>query len=231
MIKVNNLSKSYMVKGKRIPVLENINFTVKDNESIALLGRNGAGKSTLIRMLGGRELPDSGSIKKNCSISWPVGYAIGFQGSLSGKENAQFVARIYNSNKRSEIKEFVDKVYDFADIGEYFYMPYKTYSSGMKGRVSFALSLAVDFDVYLLDEVTATGDLSFKTKCKEAIRSLYKKSSFIIATHNLTDLKEYCQRALLIHNKSIIEYSNVEDALNHHKEICKQLVRSGKKHK
>ena len=219
MIEVRNISKSYIVKGKRRPVLQNINFNVNDNESIALLGRNGAGKSTLIRILGGMELPDSGSIKKNCSISWPIGFAVGFQGSLSAKENAEFVARIYLSNKKEEIKNVVKSVYDFADIGEYFYMPFKTYSSGMKGRVSFALSLAINFNVYLLDEVTATGDLAFKEKCKNAIKSLHKKSSFIIATHNLSKLKEYCNRALLLHNGSIIEYADVEEALNQHKKI------------
>ena len=219
MIEVNNISKSYMVKGKRIPVLEKINFKLKDNESIALLGKNGAGKSTLLRILGGMELPDSGYIKKDCSISWPVGFAIGFQASLSAKENAKFVARIYNSNKKSEIKKIIKDVYDFADIGEYFYLPYKTYSSGMKSRVSFGLSLAVNFDVYLLDELTATGDYAFRKKCKEAIKALYKRSSFIIATHDLSNLKEYCNKAILINNRSIIEYSNVEEALMEHKKI------------
>ncbi len=219
MIEVKNISKSYVVKGKRIPILENINFKINTNESIALLGKNGAGKSTLIRILGGVELPDSGSIKKDCSISWPVGFAIGFQGSLSAKENAEFVARIYHSNKKSEIEKVVKRVCDFADIGEYFNMPVKTYSSGMRGRVSFALSLAIDFNVYLLDEVTATGDLAFKKKCKKAIQNLYNKSSFIIATHELTTLKKYCQRALLIHNKNIIDYSDIEEALLQHKKI------------
>ena len=219
MIEVANLSKSYVVKGRRIPILENISFKIKNNESVALLGKNGAGKSTLIRIIGGMELADSGSIKKDCSISWPVGFAIGFQGSLSGKENAEFVARIYNSSKKSEIEKVVKSVYEFADIGEYFYLPVKTYSSGMKGRLSFALSLAIDFNVYLLDELTATGDFAFRNKCSEAIQNLHKKSSFIIATHDLTTLKQYCQRALLIHNKTIIDYSDVEEALNHHKKL------------
>ena len=222
MIEVKNISKSYFVKGRRMSILENINFKVKDNESIALLGKNGAGKSTLIKILGGMELPDSGSIKKDCSISWPVGFAIGFQGSLSAKENAEFVARVYQSNKKSEIQRIVKSVYDFADIGEYFYMPFKTYSTGMKGRVSFALSLAINFNVYLLDELTATGDAAFKKKCKEAIKSLYKKSSFIIATHDLNNLKEYCHKALLIHNKSITEYNDIEEALHQHKKLFKK---------
>jgi len=217
MIEVNNISKSYFVKGKRIQILKNISFKLSDGESIALLGRNGAGKSTLIRILGGMELPDSGSIEKNCSISWPVGFALGFQGSLSAKENAEFVARIYCSSKKSEINKVVKSVYEFADIGEYFYMPFKTYSSGMKGKVAFALSLAIKFDVYLLDEVTATGDLAFKKKCKKAIKSLHSKSSFIIATHNLANLKSYCQRALLIDNGTITEFDDVKEALNQHK--------------
>ncbi len=179
MIEVQNLSKSYFVKGKKIPILENINFKVKSNESIALLGRNGAGKSTLIRIIGGMELPDTGSVKKDCSISWPVGFAIGFQGSLSGKENAEFVARIYHSRKKSEIEKVVNSVYEFADIGEYFYMPVKTYSSGMRARVSFALSLAINFNVYLLDEVTATGDFAFKKNAKQ-LSNLYIKNQVLL---------------------------------------------------
>ena len=123
------------------------------------------------------------------------------------------------NRKKSEIEKVVNSVYEFADIGEYFYMPVKTYSSGMRARVSFALSLAINFNVYLLDEVTATGDFAFKKKCKAAIQSLYKKSSFIIATHDLATLKQYCQRALLIHNRSIIDYSDVEEALRHHKRL------------
>ena len=167
MIEVKNLTKSFIYDdGKRNYIFKNLNFTIKKGVSIGLLGGNGAGKSTLIRILGGIEYADSGYINKTCSVSWPFGIASGFQGSLTASENVQFVSKIYGTHSYKEIKEKIDIVRDFADIGDYFDRPYKTYSSGMRGRVSFGLSLAFRFDVYLLDEVIATGDLGFREKCK-----------------------------------------------------------------
>ena len=146
MIRVKNLTKSYVHKGKRIIILDNISFNINKGESIALVGGNGSGKSTLLRILGGIDLPDSGEIEKECSVSWPVGFSAGFQGSLSAKDNVTFVSRIYSSNDREQIKEKVEFVRKFADIGDYFYLPYKSYSSGMRARVSFALSIAFEFE-------------------------------------------------------------------------------------
>ena len=167
MIEVKNLTKSFSYDdGKRNFIFKDLNFNINKGESIGLLGGNGAGKSTLIRILGGIEYADSGSVIKNCSVSWPFARASGFQGSLTASENVKFVSKIYGTHSYREIKEKIEIVRDFADIGDYFDRPFKTYSSGMKGRVSFGLSLAFKFDVYLLDEVTATGDMGFREKCK-----------------------------------------------------------------
>ena len=214
MIKVRNLTKSYEYKGKRIYIFKDINFTINHGQSIGLLGRNGAGKSTLLRILGGIDFADSGSIEKDCSISWPFGVAAGFQGSLSAKENIKFVSKIYGTHSNNKIKEKIDIVRDFADIGDYFDRPYNTYSSGMKGRISFGLSLAFKFDVYLLDEVIAKGDAGFKSKCKKALKELRKTSSFIIVSHNYDFLKRNIDLAYLIDNQTLTAYKDVSKAIN-----------------
>ena len=218
MIKVKNLTKSYVFNGKRNYIFKNLNFTVNDGESIGLLGRNGAGKSTLLRILGGIDSPDSGSIKKNCSISWPFGVASGFQGSLTASENVKFVSKIYGIHSNKDIKERIEIVREFADIGDYFDRPYKTYSSGMKGRVSFGLSLAFSFDVYLLDEVIAKGDLGFKQKCKKALEELKKNSSFIIVSHNLDFLEKNIDRAFILNENKFREFKDVPLAMKIYKQ-------------
>ena len=214
MIEVKNLTKSFNYDdGKKNYIFKNLNFTIKHGESIGLLGSNGAGKSTLLRILGGIEYPDSGVVKKDCSVSWPFGFASGFQGSLSASENVKFVSKIYGTHSYKEIEEKIKIVRDFADIGDYFDRPYKTYSSGMKGRVSFGLSLAFRFDVYLLDEVTATGDLGFREKCKNALNELRKYSSFIIVSHNYDFLKRNIDKAFILSNKNLKEYYDIDLAL------------------
>ena len=167
MIEVNNLTKSFYYQGKKTTIFKDLSFRIETGESVAILGANGAGKSTLLRILGGIDLPDSGSIESDCSISWPVGLVGGFQGSLTGRENVTFVSRIYADKK--EISEKVRYVEEFAELGVYFDRPFKTYSSGMRSRVTFGLSMAFEFDVYLIDEVTAAGDQRFREKSKRLL--------------------------------------------------------------
>ncbi len=219
MIKVDNLTKSYFYNGKRNYVFKDLNFTIKKGESIGLLGANGAGKSTLLKILGGIEFADSGTVNKTCSVSWPFGVASGFQGSLTASENVKFVSKIYGSHSKREINEKIEIVRDFAEIGDYFDMPYKTYSSGMKGRVSFGLSLAFKFDVYLLDEVTARGDLGFKEKCKKALKELKKFSSFIIASHNIDFINRNTERAFILNEQKIKNYKDVSQAIKLYKQM------------
>ena len=216
MIKVKNLTKTYRHNGKNITVLKDINFSIKTGESIAILGKNGAGKSTLLRILGGVDFPDKGTIEKDCTISWPIGLTAGFQGSLTGLENVTFVSKIFNFNKKEEIMKKIKLVEEFAELGNAFYeRPFNTYSSGMRSRVTFGLSMAFDFDVYLIDEVKNAGDERFKLKSRHYLAERKKKADFIIVDHNLKSLK-ICDKAFIIHNKSLLEYSNVNEAIDMH---------------
>ena len=219
MIKVTNLSKSYRHKGKRVSVVQNLSFELNPGESVALLGRNGAGKSTLLRILGGIDQADSGSIEADCSMSWPVGLTGGFQGSLSGRENTIFVSKIYAGHDPELIEEKVRKVEEFAELGVHFDRPFKTYSSGMRSRVTFGLSMAFDFDVYLIDEVTSAGDERFRKRSKEVLEQRHETADFIMVDHNLWGLKFHCDRALLLHNGSLIEFDDLEEGIATHKKL------------
>ena len=219
MIKVTNLSKSYLHKGKRVSVFQNLNFELKAGQSVALLGRNGAGKSTLLRILGGIDQADSGTIEADCSMSWPVGLTGGFQGSLSGRENTTFVSKIYAGHDPELIAEKVRRVEEFAELGVHFDRPFKTYSSGMRSRVTFGLSMAFDFDVYLIDEVTSAGDERFRKRSKEVLEQRHETADFIMVDHNLWGLKFHCDRALLLHNGSLIEFDDLEEGIATHKKL------------
>lgn len=213
MIKIQNLTKSYSTPKGRHYVFKNLNVDIPSNKSVALLGRNGAGKSTLLRMIGGIDRPDSGKISTDKTISWPVGLSGGFQGSLTGRENVKFVARLYA--KRNELQEKVAYVEEFSELGKYFDMPIKTYSSGMKARLGFGLSMAFKFDYYIVDEVTAVGDASFKKKCSDIFKHRHQNSSFIMVSHSLNSLKEFCDVAIyLSHDNNAYFFNSVSDAIN-----------------
>lgn len=219
MIEIQNLSKSYILKGKKVKVFENFNFRIETGESIAILGRNGAGKSTLLRILGGIDVPDSGRVISDCSISWPVGLVGGFQGSLSARENVTFVSKIYTNGDESLLQNKIKKVEDFAEIGDYFDRPFKTYSNGMRSRVTFGLSMAFDFDVYLIDEVTSAGDERFRAKSKKYLFEKHSKSDFIMVDHSFLGLRVHCNRAFIIHEGQLIESFDVDEAIQIHKEL------------
>ena len=219
MIDVSNLTKSYYFDSKKVTIFENLSFSIKTGESVALLGANGSGKSTLLRILGGIDQPDSGIIKTDSSISWPVGLVGGFQGSLSARENIVFVSKIYVGSDLQLIKEKIDKVEKFAEIGEYFDRPFKTYSSGMRSRITFGLSMAFDFDVYLIDEITSAGDERFRKKSRKVLSELHKNSDFIMVDHNFYGLKLHCDRALLLNKGKLIQFDDVDTAIKIHKEL------------
>ncbi|EIY0306635.1 ABC transporter ATP-binding protein, partial [Escherichia coli] len=196
MIHIDNLTKSYRTSKGIHFVFKNINLKIPSNKNVALIGRNGAGKSTLLRIIGGIDRPDNGNIYCNKKISWPVGLSGGFQGSLTGRENVKFVARLYS--KKNELQSKIKFVEDFSELGHYFDMPIKTYSSGMKSRLGFGLSMAFDFDYYLVDEVTAVGDARFKDKCSRIFKERYEKSNIIMVSHSLNALKEFCDIAIYL---------------------------------
>ncbi|AIT36131.1 TPA: ABC transporter ATP-binding protein [Escherichia coli] len=212
MIKIENLTKSYRTPAGRHYVFKNLNIEIPSEKSVAFIGRNGAGKSTLLRMIGGIDRPDSGKIITNKTISWPVGLAGGFQGSLTGRENVKFVARLYA--KQEELKEKIEFVEEFAELGKYFDMPIKTYSSGMRSRLGFGLSMAFKFDYYIVDEVTAVGDARFKEKCAQLFKERHKESSFLMVSHSLNSLKEFCDVAIVFKDDNAVGfYEDVHEGI------------------
>ncbi|MDM2931645.1 ABC transporter ATP-binding protein [Citrobacter sp. Cm046] len=212
MIKVENLTKSYITSKGRHYVFKDLNFELPTGKSVALIGRNGAGKSTLLRMIGGIDHPDSGMITTDQTISWPVGLAGGFQGSLTGRENVKFVARLYAS--KDELKEKIEFVQDFSELGKYFDMPIKTYSSGMRSRLGFSLSMAFKFDYYLVDEILAVGDTKFRKKCEDIFLSKSNGSHILLVSHSMNLLKRYCDSAIVFSEGNKCQYiSSIDEAL------------------
>ncbi|EFA7187253.1 TPA: ABC transporter ATP-binding protein [Escherichia coli] len=216
MIKIENLTKSYRTPTGRHYVFKDLNLEIPSGKSVAFIGRNGAGKSTLLRMIGGIDRPDSGKIITNKTISWPVGLAGGFQGSLTGRENVKFVARLYA--KQEELKEKIEFVEEFAELGKYFDMPIKTYSSGMRSRLGFGLSMAFKFDYYIVDEVTAVGDARFKEKCAQLFKERHKESSFLMVSHSLNSLKEFCDVAIVFKDENAVGFfEDVQEGVDEYK--------------
>jgi capsular polysaccharide transport system ATP-binding protein len=216
MIKLENLTKSFVTPKGRHYVFKNLNAILPENKSVALLGKNGAGKSTLLRIIGGIDYPDSGKVITNKSISWPVALAGGFQGSLTGRQNVRFVSRLYvNEESVSEKIAFVE---EFAELGKYFDMPIKSYSSGMRSRLGFGLSMAFDFDYYLLDEVGAVGDASFRAKSQKLLDDLKANSNIIMVSHDLNDLIRNCDVAFVVMNGEAQYFENMEQAIEVYKQ-------------
>ncbi|HEA7703062.1 TPA: ABC transporter ATP-binding protein [Escherichia coli] len=216
MIKIENLTKSYRTPTGRHYVFKDLNLEIPSGKSVAFIGRNGAGKSTLLRMIGGIDRPDSGKIITNKTISWPVGLAGGFQGSLTGRENVKFVARLYA--KQEELKEKIEFVEEFAELGKYFDMPIKTYSSGMRSRLGFGLSMAFKFDYYIVDEVTAVGDARFKEKCAQLFKERHKESSFLMVSNSLNSLKEFCDVAIVFKDDNVVSFhEDVQEGIEEYK--------------
>jgi len=208
MIELENITKMYPTHRGTNVVLNDISLAFPPGESVGILGVNGAGKSTLLRVIGGAELPDRGQVIRRGQVSWPIGFAGGFSKSLTGEENCRFVARVYSQ----DVDRVVDETREFADIGDYFYMPTRTYSSGMRARVAFGLSMAIDFDVYLVDEVTAVGDKRFRQRCREAFATKQEHASLIMVSHQMSTIKSYCSRCAVLAEGGLTLYDSVEEA-------------------
>ncbi len=208
MIALNKITKTYPTLHGVNVVLNNISAVFPERTNVGIIGRNGAGKSTLMRLISGSEQPDSGTIVRSGRVSWPVGFSGGFSGSLTGAQNARFVARIYGM----DIDDVTAFASAFSELGEYFYMPVKTYSSGMRARLAFALSMAVDFDVYLVDEITAVGDSQFQKKCRAAFDDRRDRSTLIIVSHDMNTIKNYCDTCVWLRNGHLLFFSTIEEA-------------------
>jgi capsular polysaccharide transport system ATP-binding protein len=209
MLELRQLTKSYPTRHGRRYVFRNLNFTFPTGVSIGLVGPNGAGKSTLVQLIGKTNSPDSGEIVTDQRISWPVGLSGGFQGSLTGRDNIEFVCRLYGTDK-ARTRQIVGFVRDFAEIGGYFDLPVKSYSTGMRSRVAFGLSMAFNFDYYLIDEVMAVGDAQFKQKSQAIFREKSASSNLILVSHNMNDIRKLCQVVVLVQDGDATLYEDVE---------------------
>lgn len=218
MIEIINLTKSYGGKHGRHYVFRDVNVTFPEGKSIGIVGRNGAGKTTLLRMLGGIDFPDSGEVRTNSTISWPVALRGGYHAQLTGRENATFVFRVFGLDE-SAIKERLDFVKDFSELGKYFEMPLQTYSSGMHSRLGFAMSMAFEFDYYLIDEITAVGDRFFKRKSQKALAEKRKNAAVIMVSHSLGSLADYCEMGLMIENQEVRLFDKIEDAISAYEKL------------
>jgi capsular polysaccharide transport system ATP-binding protein len=217
MIVVENLHKRYRTPtGMGKWVLKGLTFTIPANTNVGIIGGNGAGKSTLLRILGGVDQPSKGRVERNCRMSWPMGYGGGLQGSLTGRQNARFVCRIYGHEE--DLKDRVAFIEDFAEIGPAFDEPVRTYSSGMRSRLNFGMSLAFDFDVYISDEVTAAGDAKMKQKAADAFKSLAQRSGLLMAAHSESTLKQFCQSGLFLEHGQVHWFDDIDEALKAYKE-------------
>ncbi|NLN62927.1 MAG: ABC transporter ATP-binding protein [Myxococcales bacterium] len=208
MIEIRNISKSYTINATTNYVLHNISFRFPDHENIGILGLNGAGKSTLLRIIGQIESPDAGEVRHYGRVSWPIGFRGGFAGSLTAEENCRFVARIYNE----DIDRVIDFTRDFAELGRHFFLPVGTYSSGMKARLAFGLSMAINFNVYLIDEVTEVGDNVFKRKSRKVFEERSSRSSLIMVSHNMKTIRTYCSRCAILTKGSLQLFDSVDEA-------------------
>jgi capsular polysaccharide transport system ATP-binding protein len=216
MIVVENVYKRYITEhGAGKWILRGVNLMIPPKQSVALIGKNGAGKSTLLRIIGGVDHPTKGRVDRRSRVSWPMG-AGGLEGTLTGRQNAKFVCRVHG--RESELKERIDFIQSFAELGEAFDNPVQTYSSGMRSRLQFALSLAFDFDVYISDEVTAAGDAGFRKKASDAFKNRTNEASVIMVSHDESTLRSFCKSGIWIHDGRTYWFDALEDALKEYKE-------------
>ncbi len=212
MIFLENVTKSFTHKGRTNYVVKDVSFTIPRGRSIGLLGRNGAGKSTLLRIIAGIMRPDRGRIIRDAYVSWPLGFQGSFHGALTGEQNVRFVARIYGHDTEA----LVEYVEDFAELGPAFRMPVKTYSSGMRARLAFGVSMGIHFDYYLIDEITAVGDANFKRKCQQVFHEKLHDSDIIMVSHSNATLRKFCQAGIVLENGTLRYFDDISEAIELH---------------
>lgn len=217
MIRLIDVSKSYKVGRGRKDVLRAVTLTLA-HRNIAIIGQNGAVKSTLLRLISGGERPDSGRIVREGSVSWPLGFSGGFNRSTTGADNTRFVSRIYGQ----DTDRVLDFVRDFSELGAFFEMPVATYSSGMRARLAFAISMAIAFDWYLVDEITEVGDDRFKEKCRLAFKERLVNSRILMVSHSVATLRSYCDMAAVVHGGDILLYDDLEEGISVHQRFMKR---------
>lgn len=212
MICFENLTKSFWVNGQRKIVINNLNLALPAGRSLALLGRNGAGKSTLLEIIAGLQRPDHGRVVTDGTLSWPVGLGSSFHKDISGVENVRFIARVYGVDT-DDLVAFVE---DFSELGPSFHMPMRTYSSGMKARLTFGASMGIKFDTYLVDEVTAVGDKSFRSKSRKVFADRMRNSGAIMVSHNMRQLRTFCDAGLILEKGKAVYFDDLDEAIAVH---------------
>ncbi|MEH0196594.1 ABC transporter ATP-binding protein [Caulobacter sp. CCNWLY153] len=215
MIEFSNVTKTYKGRNLSKTVLDGVDLRIAPGEALGICGANGAGKSTLLRLIAGVEHPTAGHISRGMSVSWPIGYTSCFQSSLTGADNARFIARIY----RQPIEPLLAFIEDFAQLGPYLRQPVKTYSAGMQARLAFGISLAIDFDCYLIDEVTAAGDERFRDRCRDALLERRRTGAMIMVSHHPETLLTYCTRGAVLKDGKLTVHTDIGDAIEAHQRM------------
>jgi capsular polysaccharide transport system ATP-binding protein len=223
MIIFDNVSKAFPRPGggKKV-ILDRFTAAFRPGTNVGILGRNGAGKSTLMNLISGGDMPDSGRILREGKISWPLGFNGGVHGKLTGAQNTRFIADIYGKN-RNKILDFVA---DFSELGPYLDMPVKTYSAGMKARLSFGICMAIGFEYYLIDEVIAVGDSTFKQKCKQVFDERRENATLLLVSHSSGLLRSFCDIGGVMNNGQLTFYNDIEEAIEVHEEILRTSARN-----
>jgi len=216
MITLQNLTKYYPSDLGNQYIFQDINFYIPEGHNIAILGSNGAGKSTLFRILAGSEYPNKGRVVTDKAISWPVALATGIHPQMTGRENTRFIGRV---NGVADLEEYEEKVKSFAELGIKYDLPVKSYSSGMRSRLAFGCCIAIDFEVYLIDEATSVGDQKFRKKAKQALLDKSKVANVIMVSHDMDELREFCDSAIILHQGELNFYPDIEEAFEIYKEL------------
>lgn len=210
MIRIEHVTKQYATRHGNVTVLDDVNLTIRPGEKVGILGRNGAGKSTIIRLISGAERPTSGRITRGMSVSWPLAFGGAFQGTLTGLDNLRFICRVYGTSTEDKVP-FVQA---FSELGRYLHEPVKTYSAGMRARLAFAISMVIEFDCFLIDEIVAVGDSRFHEKCRVELFEKRKDRAMIIVSHDPIYVSEHCNHAVVLFDGQLKEFESPKEALD-----------------
>lgn len=208
MIRLDKVVKRYRTRAGHHTVLDGVTLEVNRGDKVGILGRNGAGKSTLIRVISGAELPNAGRVTRQMSVSWPLAFGGAFQGSLTGLDNVRFICRVYGTDFQVAIP-FIE---EFSELGKFLREPVKTYSSGMRARLAFAISMAIEFDCFLIDEVISVGDARFHEKCQRELFEKRHDRAMIIVSHEAHNIREHCTRACVLADAQLREFAAIDAA-------------------
>ncbi len=220
MIELINITKYFNTTLGRKYILKESTFSIPSGVNVGILGRNGAGKSTLMKMLGQIDFPNEGKIVSDKTFSWVMGVGGGFQNNMTGRANVKFVCRIYGKSKK-EIDKSIEFVKEFSELGDYFEMPIKTYSSGMKSRLTFGLSLAFDFDYLLIDETLSVGDARFRKKSKEALMKKIETCNVLLVSHDMGTLRDICDVGIVSHDAKLHYFDDINEAIKMYDRVNK----------